>query len=298
MVILLPVVGFEALANVTYAQWTMGFATFWLILWRPPTRRAALLAGLFTALTVASAPLVLLLAPLVVMRLITTRDLRDPIAAGFAIGAVIQLIAIALDNSAQVPPGWDWSLLPGYLLRVVGGVGVGQDANSALWKAAPTPWLIVCGLVFGAIVLWTVARRGPVRPLAVLALGLSAVFTLVPGYQRDLGPVLLWPHDQSHTYGARYTMLPALLLITAIVVQLGARAGTRRPGRPLRWLAVGILSAAALATFSVADPGRSTYSWSGVLEDARAACGPGVATAAEIPVSWPDWRIDIPCNRL
>ena len=35
VVVLLPVVGYESLANLAYVSWFMLFASFWLLLWRP-----------------------------------------------------------------------------------------------------------------------------------------------------------------------------------------------------------------------------------------------------------------------
>jgi hypothetical protein len=292
MVILLPVVGFESLANVTNLQWMMLFASFWLLLWKPRSLRGALAAGAFVALTLASAPLALLLAPLAVLRVVGTRTRADlAIAAGFAAGAAVQLVAILVDDSAQADSRWDGDLLPAYLLRVVGGLGLGRDAEVAVWEVAPTPLLVLAGLAFATLLAAAALRDIPARPLSLLALGLSVVYFLVPGYVRDAALPLMWTEDYTGTYGARYTILPALFLLTAVLLQLQERSR-------LRIAVLAVILAAALTTFYVGDAGRSTVRWSDTLEAAREACEPGTALAGEIPVSWPDWRIDIPCSRL
>lgn len=300
MVILLPVVGFETLANVTNLQWMMLFASFWLLLWRPPSRRAAIAAGAFVALTLASAPLALLLTPLAALRAAALRDRADlAITVGFAAGALVQLVAIVADSSTQVAARWDFDLLPAYLIRVVGGLGLSYDFEATLWSAAPAALLILAGLALLAIVL-AALRPTPARRPALVALALSVILFLVPGYWRDAALPLMWSDEYTGTYAARYTVLPALFCLTAILLAL-QHPPRRWPAPRRRALRVGVLAvvaAAAVGTFYVGDPGRSTVRWSQTLEQARRDCRPGVAVAAEIPVSWPDWRIDLPCGRV
>ena len=296
MVILLPVFGFETLANVTYLQWLMSFATFWLVLWRPPSSRVAILAGVFVALTVLSAPLALLFAPLVLLRAAALRERFDPIVVGFVLAAALQLLAVVLDTdpTAQTDPGWGWDLLSAYPLRVVSGLGLGHNVNAALWEVAPIGLLIMSAGAFLGFVALAVLRPIPARRMVLVALALSAGTYLVAGYGRDLGDALMWPRDDPYTYGARYTILPALFLLTAVLVELGhVRGGSR-----VRRGALAVIAVAALSTFYLGDAGRSTVRWSDTVANARAACAPGIETAYELAVSWPDWRIDIPCARL
>jgi hypothetical protein len=293
MVLLSPVVGFESLANVTNLQWMMFFAAFWLLLWHPGNLSVAVAAGVFLALTLASAPLALLLAPLAALRI--REALRDrceaAIVAGFGVGAIVQLIAIFFDDSQQADPRWDFDLLPAYLVRVVGGLGFGQNAGSGLWEVVPGPVLAMTGLAFAAIVI-AVLRPTPARGLSLLALALSAGLFLIPGYLRDAAEPLMWTDEYTGTYGARYVILPALFLLTAVLLQL--QAASSRVRIPV----LAVILAAALTTFYVGDPGRSTVRWTDTVEAARETCAPGQAVSDEVPVSWPDWRIYIPCSRL
>ena len=302
MVLLLPVVGFESLANVTNLQWFMLFASFWLLLWRPASWPAALAAGAFVALTLASAPLALLLTPLAVWRVArATRDRIDmTIAAAFAVGAAIQLVAIVTDDSVQAASRWDWDLLPAYLVRVVAGLGLGHNADTGAWQLAPLPLLVVAGFAFAAVVAASFLRDIPGRAVSLVALALSVALFLIPGYVRDAALPLMWTDDYHGTYGARYAILPALFLLAAVLIQLQTRppGWTAAAWTRLRIGVVALLAAAAVTTFYVGDPGRRTVRWSDTIEQARLECRSGVAVATEVPVSWPDWRINLPCERL
>lgn len=301
MVLLLPVVGFETLANITYLQWLMVFAAFWLLLWRPPSWRAAIGASGFVALTLASAPLALLLAPIAVLRAVVLRDRADTaITVGFAGGAVIQVVAILADGSAQPPPGWDPHVVSAYLVRVVGGVAFGQHADGVLWEHAPTLLLASAALLFVAVAALVIARQTPARSLSLIALVLSVGLFVIADYQRDLGDVLLWPDGQSHTFGARYTILPALFLLTAVVLELQhpPRRWRDAARARLRLGTVGVISVATLSTFYVGNFGRSTVGWSDVVDQAREACAGGASLAPDLLVSLPDFHIDVPCRRL
>jgi hypothetical protein len=68
--VLLPVASVEMLDNLVNLPWWMFFAAFWALLWRPSTSRGRLGAGLLCALSAASEPLVGLLLPLAVLRLL------------------------------------------------------------------------------------------------------------------------------------------------------------------------------------------------------------------------------------
>ena len=292
----LPVFGFETLANVTYLQWIMFFAAFWLLLWRPPTRLAAAGSAVFVGLTVASAPLAVLLAPLAALRLYALRGLADRlIVAGFALGAIVQLVGIAAGHPTpfvpQSDPRWDFELLPAYLIRAVGGVAIGPDIEGAIWDVAPAALIALAAAAFVAVVA-VAARPGANRPLAVLALASSLGLFLLSGYWRDATEPLMWAGEYTGSYGARYTILPALFLLTALLVRLSDAP------RALRTGAVAVAAIAALTNFNAQNFGRSTVRWSDTLEAARQACQPGVQVASQVQVSLPDWRIDIPCSRL
>ena len=87
LTILTPVAALESVASAAYVPWYMLFASFWLLLWRPPTTRGAVLAGLFLLATGLSSPGVWFFAPLAGLRAIAARDRRDlTILAGWAIG--------------------------------------------------------------------------------------------------------------------------------------------------------------------------------------------------------------------
>ena len=91
MVLLLPVVGVDSLANVTNSIWPLLFACFFALLWRPRSLTAAVGAAILALVAALTNIGVVFLLPLWLMRLIAARDRRDLIiVAAFAIGLAMQ----------------------------------------------------------------------------------------------------------------------------------------------------------------------------------------------------------------
>jgi hypothetical protein len=302
MVVLLPVVGYESLANLAYVSWFMLFASFWLVLWRPRSLAGALGATVFIALTLMSTPLALFLVPIAAARVLAYRDLRDAaVLGGFAVGAAAQVVAIAFDESpSPADATWDFELIPTYLLRVVGGLLLGQNGDAAAWLVAGRPVLIVFAAAFAVLVAIAVARRSaPGRAFSAVAIGLSLAIFFTAGYQRDLAETMMWPADDATTTGARHTIVPVLLLLTVVLVQL-----QRRPPRislvtwhRLRQVALVAIALIALSAFYVGNDFRFTPTWSGELAQADEACSAGLPTV-DVPVAPAGWSATVPCSEL
>ena len=232
LVVLLPVVGFEALASLAYLQWFLLFPAFWLLLWRPQGLGRGLAGGGFLFLSLGSAPVGLLLTPLAVTRLVIARDRADlALAGGFALGAAVQLIGIAFDQSPPQPgPAFSSALLALYPLRVVAGVFTGNDGAAALGHEQVLGWPM--GAIFVVLLVIAMRRVGPERALSVIAICLSAAIFLIEGYRRDLGFLLDLTAAGAPNIGARYTILPALLLIAGVLLALREPRSSAGPGRP------------------------------------------------------------------
>jgi len=301
MVVLLPVVGYESLANLAYLWWFMLFAAFWLLLWRPASLGRAVLGAVFLAMAVMSAPLALVLAPLAALRAVAARDRRDvALVAGFFAGAVVQLVAIAFDSSpSETGPGWDWDLLPAYLLRVVGGLLFGQYGDAGLWIALGPVLIVLLAAAFAFLVA-VAARSGPARPLSLIAIALSVTFFLLGGYQRDIADTLMWPSGDATTAGARHTIAPVLLLLTVVVVQLEWRppALSAVAWRRVRGAVVAVIAVVTLSALYVGNDFRSTPRWSPALEQGRADCAESDLPAVVVPVAPPPWGVSIPCREF
>jgi hypothetical protein len=299
-VIAIPVVGDQTLANVSYLQWVLVLPTFWLLLWRPSSPRTTVAAAAFIALVLASAPPALALAPLALARLVAARSRRDLIVvAGFGVGALFQVVTILISEATAGAAGWHDTLLSAYLLRVVGGVILGHPGSAAVWESTGDLTLILAGLALAALLVVCAIRAHPGRAVSLLALSLSVLLFLALGYQRDPFGVFMWPDGESNMEAARYTVVPALLLVAAILIQLqyppAHVSASRWRGARLGVLAA--LAVAAATSYYVGDDKRSVK-WSAEVEAARARCEQGVGQATvAIPTSPPGWSADIPCEK-
>jgi hypothetical protein len=321
MVVLLPVVGVESLDNVTNSIWFLLFASFWVLLWRPRTfARAAAAAGFVFVVALSNAAIVLF-APLWLLRLIAIRDRRDTIiVAGFAVGTALQL-ALSWNAPAQgeggthltplaaalYSPHWDWSLVPAYAQRIVGGALGGQRINGFLWVHLGTAQEVVMGAAL--LVLAGFSLFGPPRTRVVVPITLAASLGLflVLGYRRwfPFGMAFAWPHGGSNTNQDHYMVTPTLLLLSALFVQLDARPRLVSAGAWNKLLVgtVLVLFVAALASFEVGEKNvRGSPTWSEALDAGRATCAHTSVADVELPVAphsiVGDYHARIPCSEL
>jgi hypothetical protein len=321
MVVLLPVVGVETLDNVTNAIWFLLFASFWVLLWRPTTfARAAAAAGFILIAALSNAAIVVF-APLWLLRLIAIRDRRDAIVVGaYALGVAIQLAfswnapvqgegGTHLDPlvAALFAPHWDWSLVPAYAQRVIGGALAGQTINAFLWENLGTVLEVALAAALLAFVGFSAFGAARTRVLVPLAVAASVGLFLVIGYRRwyPFGMGFTWQHGTSNTDQAHYMVTPVLLLLSAVFVQLDARP---RRVAPAAWnrLRVGgvlVVLVAALVSFEVGDVKvRGVPTWSDALDTARLKCAAGNYKRVEVPIApqrfAASFRSPIPCSKL
>jgi hypothetical protein len=317
MVVLLPVVGVESLDNVTNSIWFLLFASFWVLLWRPSTFARAAAAGGFIFVVALSNLAIVVFAPLWLLRLIAIRDRRDAaILIGFAVGTALQL-AFSWNAPAEgeggaftfpkFSPHWDWSLLPAYAQRIVGGALGGQRINGFLWVHLGTAQEVVMGaalLLFAGFSLFGASRTRVVVPIT-LAASLGLFFAI--GYRRwfPFGMAFAWPHGDSSTGQARYMVTPTLLLLSALFVQLDARPRLVSAGAWNKLLVgtVLVLFVAALASFEVGEKNvRGSPTWSEALDAGRATCAHTSVADVALPIApstiLGSWHIRIPCSEL
>jgi hypothetical protein len=317
VVVLLPVVGAESLDNVTNSIWFLLFASFWVLLWRPATFARAAAAGGFIFVVALSNSAIVVFAPLWLLRLIAIRDRRDAaILIGFAIGTALQL-AFSWNAPAEgegggfnlftFSPHWDWSLVPAYAQRIVGGALGGQWINGFLWVHLGTAQEVVMGaalVLFAGFSLFGPSRTRVVVPITIAA---SLGLFLVLGYHRwfPLGMLFTWPHGTSSANAAHYMITPTLLLLSALFVQLDARPRLVSAGA---WdkLLVGtvlVLFVAALASFDVSDrTSRGSPTWSEALDAGRATCAHTNVAEVALPIAprstLGNYQAHFPCSEL
>lgn len=299
-VLLLPMVGMEPLASIAYLWFFMAFATFWLLLWHPPSLLKATAGAAYVALAVLSAPLALLFAPIALARAVVARGRKDfVLLAGYFAAAAVQMIAIAgPDVPDTVDAGFDVELLAAYPQRVVGGVLFGQYGEALLWLGLGWALVVVLVAAFAALVALA-ARPGSHRLLALLALALSVTCFAVSGVSRGAGLDLYWAPGEVNAHASRYAVVPALFLVTAILLVLQTRPGTMDPARwaAVRRAALVGLAVVAASAFYVGDEYRLGQRWTPALEAAKTSCAAGAATV-EVPINPPGWHVTVPCRKV
>jgi hypothetical protein len=284
MVVLVPIAGVDSLANVTFSIWFLLFACFWILLWRPASRAGVILAALFLFVSALSNGEMLLLLPLAALRGLALRTRSDAvILGGYGCGTAIQLVASWSSRSkvgegalqTTVLPHWHWSLVPAYLQRIVGAAFLGQRANGFLWVHLGILLEVIFALALLALVAIVArSRDGRLRAFVAVAVGTSVAMFLVAGYQREVGAQFVWPSGSLNDVGTHYMIVPALLLVSVLLVLLD-RARSPSSGRWTIAPFVGATLIVVVATlnFTVGVPSvRGDPSWTSTLPGARASC--------------------------
>ncbi len=321
LVVLLGVVSTETLDNVTDSMWFLMFASFWILLWRPATFARAAGAGALVLVTALSNAGILVFAPVWLLRVLAARDRRDGvICGGFAVGVCVQLAyswsAPALGEGAPLTsqqiaatqPHWDWSLVPAYAQRIVGGALTGQRIDSFLWQRLGTGLVVFFGVALVAFVVAAGAGRSRSRIVVPIIVAESLALFLVSGYERwfMFGVGFLWRGSTANTVDARYMVGPTLLLLSALFIWLDARPGflARRVWSPVHVAVASLLLVAALFSFNVGDLRiRGALRWSEAVDGARTGCRQAHVASVLIPISpftpaLGFFSIHIPCNKL
>ena len=304
LTVLAPVAGLESIDSASYVSWYMLFATFWLLLWRPPTMRGAVLAALFILATALSNPGVWFFIPLAALRAIAIRDRRDvALVAGFGVGAAIQIPVLALSSEQAVEPLWTGDIWTVYLQRVLDGAAFGLRLGGEAWSHLGWPFLIaliacaVAGLAVG------IKRSTPAaRYLAAVAIPTSLLMFVVSLYQRAVGPQMIWLAHAYNGNGGRYAIVPALLLASVALVLIDSSSRTRSgpSGRP--WASAGAVALAVLAIAGSFDAeeiaARGAPPWEAALKSAAAACAGEHLVETSVPTSPPGFGVQVRCEQI
>lgn len=301
LVPLTPVSSFEAIGSAAYTPWYLLFALFWVLLWRPVTALRAAAAGGLACATTMSTPLSAVFAPLALLRAVAARDRRDAlIAGGFFVGLAIQGTTLALNPGPAPDPAWDGLVWKEYLQRVLGSMVLGLDLGGELWAAAGWGFYALC-VAFASVLIALAIRHGSTnaRWVAIVCVAASATLFLVSAIARDLGGELAWEAGRYHKFGARYAIVPVMLLFSALFVILDAPAGIgSRTWWAARAAAAALVALAVVTSFDQSDNTlRGTPTWPDALAQARQACR-SPDQLATIPISPLGWNVHLPCNRI
>lgn len=300
--LVLPAAGYETNANVNNLHWYLDFACFW-VLFVMPRRRGELVVGavIVTAAALCD-PLVGLLLPLAVvgavvtLRRATSRLSRCAallVPAGYLAGLVLQLTVGASGRPPRPFVPVSWLDLPGtFGFRVAGSLLVGDRFLVRLFGAYGLAFAYSCLAVAAVAVAGAVAvTRHVVRARVIAAVAYSGVLFAVPLLLR--GTSIYLDRSQIRLDGSRYMIVPALLLVVALVLavdQPGEHARPRRPSivRPLLIVLVGVLLAVSYSTPSVRQAGPD---WRRTVAAAHQRClrsgGQPAEVSAFVPDLWP-----------
>lgn len=277
LTVLCPVASLEAVASGTYVSWYMTFAVFWLLLWRPRSDWGAILGGLFIFIAGLSGPGTFFFVPLALLRAVAIRDRRDGILVGaFALAFAIQLPATLLSDEHVSDPAWTKNIATAYLQRVLDGAVLGEELGGRAWGRFGWPFLAALALAFTGLIAWLAARATSGRLLAAIAILTSGAMFVLSAYQRALGTALMWPEGAWLGVGGRYAIVPALLLVSALLVLVDGRLRSSAKGWRDLWLPVGaaaVLALALVTSFWVGDRNiRGSVDWDASLRAAAAEC--------------------------
>lgn len=302
LAILAPTAALESVGTAAYVPWFMLIPVFWLLIWRPRTTRGAVFGGLFILITSLSTPGMWFFTPLAALRALAIRDRRDGILVGsWALGSAIQIPAYLLQNEKQVAPLWSHDIWTAYLQRVLDSAAFGERVGGKAWEVLGWPLLIAL-LVLAIAALYLGLRRADAsaRWLALLAVPTSVVMFIVSAYQRAVGTQMAWTGDVHLGAGSRYTIVPALLLVSvALVLVEGAARRNRALGRWLIGGAVTVLLVGMAISFDVHDSAsRGTPSWRDSLDMAAAECKSPGTPYASVAISPPPFSLLVPCDEV
>jgi hypothetical protein len=304
--VLAPTASLESVASGAYVVWFMLVGAFWLLFWRPRSDGGAVLGALFLLATGLSTPGVWFFAPVALLRLLALRDRRDAaILGGFFLGAAIQVPVLAANTEQHVQPLWSSGVWTSYLQRVLDAGFFGDRAGGVAWEWFGWPFLILLLALAGAGLYAGLRRSTDGGRWFALAAVLSSVLSFVVSvYQRAVGSALTWPAGARFSYGGRYTIVPALLLVSAAFVLIDRSLRSRQGGGSRR-LSPPVLIASAVTGLAVAtcfyvgsSAARGEPSWSAQLSAGGKLCAAQGLEATTLATSPPGFGISIPCDQL
>ena len=304
--VLAPTASLESIASGSYVLWYMLFASFWLLIWRPRSDLGAILGAVFILFTGLSTPEIWFFAPLALLRAIAIRDRRDLLLVGaWALSSAIQVPAY-LGSGEESSPLWSHQIWTALLQRVLDGAALGERLAGIGWDGLGWGlliFLVVLTLAGLAIGLRRCEARA--RWLAGLGILIGVAMFVITTYQRAVGPQMAWPQNVHFGNAGRYTIVPALILVSialALVDQLLRRRQQSGGLAYAPWLAglvAGVLLIGAVVSFDVAESDvRGTPRWNEALDAAQVTCVEERAAFVPVPTSPPGFGVVVGCGEI
>lgn len=246
-VLLLPVAQLEIADTGVNSLWYLLIALFWAALWRPRSRSGASVAAVVAFAAAASSSLGIFFAPLFAARAIAVpRRIREQAATlGWALGCALQLLVIVISHQSRFSPRNPVNAVLFYthdVLLPALGWHLSWNLRDALGLTGATALVGGFIAVVLAAGLATQGRRCRVFVVTAVLAGLVLTF---------FTSILAWggpdqPIGIGVEHGARYSTVPILLLVAALIVVADGWARSWWP-RPKAVVAVTVLVAVLAA---------------------------------------------------
>ena len=242
-VLLLPVAQLEIADNGVNSIWYLLTGLFWAALWRPRTRAGASAAAIVAFAAAGSSSLALLYTPLFVARLLVVprRSREHAATLGWALGSVLQVFVIVTSHLSRLSPRDP--------LNAVAYFGQDVLLPSLGWHNS---WhlrdliglngatVLVGGLIAAVLILALFTQPRHCQVFVITAVATSVAFTLITSLFAWGGPGPLETVAVEH--GARYSTVPILLLVAALIVSADSLARRWWP-QPKAVVAIAVLVA-------------------------------------------------------
>ncbi|MFI6098018.1 hypothetical protein ACIA8G_20870 [Lentzea sp. NPDC051213] len=296
LVVVLPAGNSETLNNMSNLHWFLLYGAFWALLWRNAPRVPV---ALFVFLAALTSPLVFILAPIALVRLVLPRK-EVPIT--FLVGLVVQGLAMLL--ATRTPYSHDEvdpvQVLLSSLLRVPVVAFTGSERVGQIYPALGN--LLILGALLAAAVPMAAGLRFGDRAgrTLVLVAGAYSVIVILACLVLNWTQVLQVQAPEVVMAAQRYSIAPCLFLFTAIFVGLDAT-----PGRMWERAVVGasryvVGIAVVVSVFAHLQEPKTVLRgipWDESLAKARADCAAG-APEARLEHEPKDWFFVVPCRSV
>jgi hypothetical protein len=276
LVVLLPAEGAELLGNVTNIHFYLLYGCFWAFVWQSDSTAAISSRSAVAATSALCDPLSAIYLPLAIWGAVKRRTRRGLVVPAFYTGglAVQALAILASGTHPQRGTRFFFHDVPTlFSLRVTGSLLVGDRYIDNLWFRFGHRFSYSTVVIVAALIGLALIRLDRRRKMFVAICAGYAVF-LFWFYLYSRGSAGMRPGYNAATWhlaGARYTLVPILLLATALLVF--ADGAVRGSGA--RWVQAAVVLAVAgliAANFPLKSERSLGPRWTPELRTARSRC--------------------------
>ncbi len=306
LTVLAPLAPREVLGNAANMHSLFLWALFWMLLYRPRTRRGGLALGALALLGALTEIQSVLLMPLLLLR---ARDRsRWFIRAGYLAGVTGQLIATEIaprahDGNPAVPP---LSVLDGWLINAVTPIAIPQNAiGPVLASSGPLVGILVLACL--AIPLLVILREGTtIQRAAAISLVLGSILfysvDVVDNPQPFYDYATLSTGQLTTVWLTRYGIVPSMMLLA--IVPIGVSIALKRPRRaprlsirrPAVFATASLLAVCMIIACLLPGPTRRSFgpTWQPQITAARETCETHPDTQLVLRETI-GWHVTVPC---